>query len=64
MWEAITHVLSEWFKGRTVLANIGMTLGLLLFIMGVLWKNSRYRWMGLVVVGLSLIAGIVQFIYG
>jgi len=64
MWQLILHFLSEWLRRPTGLANIGMVLGLLLFLVGVIWKNPRQRVLGLATIGLSLIVGIVEYIYG
>ncbi|MEP7134619.1 MAG: hypothetical protein ABI904_06775 [Chloroflexota bacterium] len=64
MWQLILDFLAEWLRKPTGLANAGMVLGLLLFLVGVIGKNRRERILGLATLGLSLVAGIVQFVYG
>jgi hypothetical protein len=64
MWGAIRYFASEWMKKPTGLEIAGMVLGFLLFLLGVVLRNRLYRLLGLVVVVCSLIAGVVQYIFG
>jgi hypothetical protein len=43
------------------LAIIG---GFLLYLIGIIWKNPRDRKLGLVAMGVGLIAGVLLYFYG
>jgi hypothetical protein len=64
MLQQILEFLAEWLRRPTGLANTGMILGLMLFLVGVIWKSRRERALGLGALLFSLIAGIVEYIYG
>ncbi|HTP00606.1 MAG TPA: hypothetical protein VMJ64_04475 [Anaerolineales bacterium] len=62
--EGLSTFLASWLARPTGFANLGMVMGLLLIVIGFLTRNSKDRWIGLAILGLSLIAGILRYFYG
>ncbi len=64
MEHVVLAFASNWFSKPTLWANVGIVLGILVFLEGVIWKHKLHRILGLVVLGCSIIAGVVQYILG
>ena len=64
MWQTMVRFLAEWARRPTGPATLGMLLGFLLFLVGMIWHNRRQKIFGLATIGLSLVAGIVRYLYG
>jgi len=70
MWQSILRFLSEWFRRPTWVANIGIVLGLLLFLMETFIKvrpdrqRRLLRMIGLLVMGICIVAGVLLYFFG
>jgi hypothetical protein len=62
--QPIIKFIQEWFKMPIFVETIGIFAGFMIFITGVIWKNTRERKIGLVVMGLCLFSGIIMIILG
>ncbi len=63
MYQSILHFLTEWLRVSWI-PTVGMIAGLLLYLVGVIWKVPRERKIGLAVIGLCLFGGIILYFYG
>ncbi len=64
MWQSILHFLYEWLRRPSWVPSVGMVGGFLLFLVGIIWKVPRERRLGIVVMGVCLIAAILLYFYG
>ncbi len=62
--DAVVHFFAEWTRRPTAWANVGMILGVALFLLGVMAKNRRDQVLGLATFLLSLIVGLIEFAIG
>jgi len=62
--QSILRFLYEWLRRPSWVATVGIVAGLLLFLSGVFWKVPRERIIGIVVMVLSLISGVLLYLYG
>ena len=64
MFQSLLLLLHEWLRRPSWVAIVGFAGGFFLFLIGVIWKVPCDRKLGLVVMGLCIIAGTLLFFYG
>ncbi len=64
MWNLFLQFCSEWLSRPSGVTTIGIVAGLVLYLVGIIWRVRRDRQIGLLVVAICLVAGVVAYFLG